>query len=163
MLSFNRRHLLLLGAAALGACGFTPAYAPGGTGDALRGQVEIDAPNSRAGYLLTRALEDRFGRTSAGRYGLSYGIDIRQESIAISASNVATRFNMLGNVTYALRDLETGAVVTSGKVDSFTSYSAAGTPVATLAAERDAETRLMTILSDQISTRLLAAVPNPAQ
>jgi LPS-assembly lipoprotein len=163
MLSFNRRHLLLLGAAALAACGFTPAYAPGGAGDALRGQVEVDAPNSRAGYLLTRALEDRFGRTSAARYGLSYGIAIRQDSIAISASNVATRFNMLGTVTYALRDLETGAVVTSGKVDSFTSYSAAGTPVATLAAEREAETRLMNILSEQISTRLLAAAPDPAQ
>ncbi|MDT8327760.1 MAG: LPS assembly lipoprotein LptE [Roseovarius sp.] len=163
MLSFNRRHLLLLGAAALGACGFTPAYAPGGAGNALQGQIEIDAPNTRAGYLLTRALENRFGRSSVARYGLSYGIDIQQDSIAISASNVATRFNILGNVTYALRDLETGAVVTTGKVDSFTSYSASGTPVATQAAERDAETRLMTILSEQISTRLLAAAPTPTQ
>jgi LPS-assembly lipoprotein len=45
--------------------------------------------------------------------------------------------------------------VTSGSVDNFTGYSATGTTVATLAAERDAQERLMTILADQIVTRLL--------
>ncbi|WP_294613004.1 LPS assembly lipoprotein LptE [Roseovarius sp.] len=163
MLSFNRRHLLLLGAAALGACGFTPAYAPNGAGNVLQGQIEIDAPNTRAGYLLTRVLEDRFGRSTGARYGLSHATGIREDSIAISASNVATRFNLIGSVTYALRDLETGAVVTSGKVDSFTSYSASGSPVATQTAKRDAEARLMNILGEQISTRLLAAAPALSQ
>ena len=47
-------------------------------------------------------------------------------------------------------------VLLSGNVDSFTGYSATGTTVATRAAERDAYERLMTILADQIVTRLEA-------
>ena len=93
---------------------------------------------------------------AAARYGLGYSIALSEEAIAISANNVATRYNLLGQVTYALRDLETGQVLLSGKADSFTSYSASGSTVATQAAERDAEARLMVILADQIVTRLTA-------
>jgi LPS-assembly lipoprotein len=47
--------------------------------------------------------------------------------------------------------------VISGSVDNFTSYSATGTTVATLAAERDAQERLMIQLADQIFVRLASA------
>ena len=47
--------------------------------------------------------------------------------------------------------------MTSGTVNNFTAYSATGSTVATLAAERDALERLMVILGDQITTRLFAA------
>ncbi len=67
------------------------------------------------------------------------------------------RFDLKGTVDYALRDLTTGQIVTSGKVENFTGYSATGTTVATLAGEQDAQVRLMTILADQIVTRLFAA------
>ncbi len=68
----------------------------------------------------------------------------------------------MGTVAYSLRDLETGAIVTSGDVTSFTGYSATGTTVAVQAAERDAEARLMAILADQLLIRLLAAdLPKP--
>ena len=69
---------------------------------------------------------------------------------------MTTRYNLLGRVEYALRDLQTGAVVLTGQADSFTSYSASGTTVATQAAQRDAEARLMVILADQILNRLTA-------
>jgi LPS-assembly lipoprotein len=75
---------------------------------------------------------------------------------------VASRFNLLGSVAYSLRDLSTGATLTTGEVTSFTGYSATGTTVAVQAAERDAEARLMVILADQLLTRLLAAdLPQP--
>lgn len=156
MSSFNRRFFLLGTATLVAGCGFTPAYGPNGAATALQGSIAVDEPDSRAGYLLTRALEDRLGRPSPARYGLACSITLNEDSAAISATNVATRFNLLGRVTYALRDLATGEVLTSGKVDSFTSYSASGSTVATQAAERDAEERLMTILADQLTTRLIA-------
>lgn len=157
----DRRQFLLMAAAGLGlaGCGFAPVYAPGGSGHALRGRVLVDAPDSRAGFQLTRALEDRLGRAADARYGLSHAIETRSESAAISSDNVTLRFNILGRVTYALRELDGGAVLTSGKVDSFTGYSASGSTVATQAAERDARARLMRILADQIVTRLVAGVP----
>ncbi|WP_371229367.1 LPS assembly lipoprotein LptE [Roseovarius sp. 2305UL8-3] len=160
MSSFNRRTVLLGSlATALAGCGFTPAYGPGGSATQLNGTILVDEPTTRPAYLLTRHLEDRLGRASNAQYGLSYAINISESAIAISPNDVTLRYNVLGDVTYALRDLGTGAVVTSGKVDSFTSYSTTGTTVATQASQKDAENRLMTILGDQIVTRLIVAAP----
>ncbi|SLN69072.1 hypothetical protein PEL8287_03850 [Roseovarius litorisediminis] len=159
MSSFNRRLFLFGCVAGLSACGFAPAYGPSGRANALQNTVRVDGPADRNDYLLTRALEDRLGRSSSPRYALSYAIETETESIAIAKNNATTRFNILGEVTFALRDLETAQVVSSGKVDSFTGYSASGTTVATQTAERDAQQRLMAILADQIMARLIAAAP----
>lgn len=156
---FSRRTFILTALAALPACGFTPVYGPGGTGSALQGAVLVDAPISRDGYLLTQELETRLGRANPGRYGLSYSIAMGEESMAIARDDVTTRFNLLGDITYALRDLDTQVVIASGKVSNFTGYSASGSTVATQAAERDARQRLMTMLAEQIVTRLVVAVP----
>lgn len=155
--------IALAGFAGLAGCGFTPAYAPGGAGGRLQGQVLVDEPSTRAGYLMTRAIEGRLGRAADdARYTLSLDISTRREAIAISSSNVTNRYQLLGDVGYALHARDTGKVVAKGRVSSFTSYSASGSPVATLAGARDAEARLMTILSDQIVTRLLALRDLPA-
>lgn len=151
------RRTFLLGALALSGCGFTPAYGPGGTAGRLQGTILIDAPQDRNGYLLVRHLEDRLGRAAAARYGLSLALDIKRERMAIAADNITTRFNLIGRVSYALRDLEDGRVLTSGNVDSFTGYSATGSTAATQTAEANAHERLMTILGDQIVMRLVAA------
>lgn len=156
MSSFNRRFVLLGLPAGLAACGFAPAYGPRGSAQRLQNAVLVDAPDSRPGYLLTRHIEERLGRGERQVYGLSYSISLSEDPIAISRTNVTTRYNLLGNVKYALRDLRSNAVVLSGQADSFTSYSASGTTVATQAAERDAEARLMVILADQILNRLTA-------
>ena len=160
MSSFNRRSLLIMAAFSLTACGFTPVYAPGGGGNRLHGNIAVDDPKTRPAYLLTRHIEDRLGRSVDARYGLSYSIELDLAPIAISANNVTTRYNVLGEITYALRDLQSGAVLTSGKVENYTSYSTSGTTVATLASQKDANERLMTILGDQMVTRLLAAAPD---
>jgi len=157
MSSSDRRLFLLSGLALLAGCGFAPVYGPGGGGDALMGQVRVTAPDSRAGFLLTREIETRLGRPDAPRYELRPEIALRTEAIAIDRSNVAARFNLIGAVRYTLTDLGSGEVVDTGEVTNFTGYSAFGTPVATQAAERDAEARLMQILADQMLTRLAAA------
>lgn len=157
---YSRRAVLLGGACALAGCGFEPAYGPNGSANKLQGRVRVDDPVGRPGYLLTREIEDRLGAGppggAGGVYGLSYAITIDEQAVAISSNNVATRFNLQGSVVYALRDLDSTAVLVTGQAGNFTSYSAFGTPVATQAAARDAEERLMVILADQIITRLIA-------
>ena len=156
----NRRTLILGGAALAGAalsgCGFSPAYGPGGAATKLQGAILADEPNDRPGFLFVRRLEERLGRGEPARYGLSYSIELEERALAINAANITTRLNVLGQITFALRDLETDKVLSSGKVDNFTSYSATGTPVATNAARRNAQERLLTILTDQLVTRLTA-------
>jgi LPS-assembly lipoprotein len=153
----RRRFLAALPLLALAACGFEPVYGPGGVGTALQNRVLIDAPEDRYGYFLVRELESQLGRASTPAWGLALTTTTSEDGLAIDSEGNTRRYNLLGTTTYALRDLSSGQIVTSGKVESFTGYSATGTTVATRAAELDAQERLMAILADLIVSRLYAA------
>ncbi len=156
-MSLLNRRFVLLAPLALTACGFTPVYGPGGSGTALQNRVLVDEPDDRNGYLLTREIEERLGRSSTPAYGLALNIRTSEESLATDDEGNTRRFQLIGKVDYALRDMATGQIVTSGNVENFTSYSGTGSTVATLAGEKDAQVRLMTIFAEQIVTRLFAA------
>ena len=151
------RRLMLLAPLALVACGFEPVYGPGGNGQLLQNRVAVDPPGSPDSYLLVRELEQRLGRSEDPAYALSMVIATTEARVAIDREGDTGRFNRIAIVDFSLRDLTTGQVVTSGKVDNFVSYSATGTTVETLAGELDAQKRLMTAIADQIVTRLYAA------
>jgi len=158
----NRRTLLgLLAPLALAACGFTPVHAPGGTGDALYGQVTVQAPEDIPStsevdsYLLVANLEQRLGRGGAGAYQLDLTLSTRDEGQAITDDNQTTRYSIVGKAGFVLTRQSAGKVVASGDENAFTGYSATGSTVETLAGERDAHRRLMVILADQITMRLL--------
>ncbi len=155
---FDRRTLLML-PLALAACGFEPVYAPGGSGSALHGKVQVSAPNNVESYLLVQNLEQRLGRSagSVKSYELNVNVFTETRRAAIRTTNQTDRYTIEGQARFALKSKDTGQVVTSGTVSDFVGYSAAGSTVSTLADERDATDRLMVILSDQIVNRLYAA------
>ncbi|TDX31893.1 LPS assembly lipoprotein LptE [Rhodovulum visakhapatnamense] len=167
MSSSDRRAFLVSGLTAAGlalaGCGFRPVYGPGGPADGLRGRIAVDAPDSVVGFLLVEELETRLGRAEAPRWRLAYSIDTESEGLGVTAEQDTTRYNITGRVGFQLRDLDSGQVVQSGEVASFTAYSATGSTVATRAAERDAYRRLMVILADEVVTRLLATSGTWAQ
>ncbi|OIQ33774.1 MAG: hypothetical protein BM559_09270 [Roseobacter sp. MedPE-SWchi] len=154
--------LTLAASLAVSACGFTPVHAPGGSGHALYGAVDIarpdlpDASGDQNAYFLVRDLEQRLGRSSNGPYKLDLTLSTRQEGQAITADNSITRYSIIGAAGYSLVRQSDGVVLASGSETSFTGYSATGSTVETLAGERDAFERLMRILADQIAARLLA-------
>lgn len=156
----SERRTLLLGALALGGCGFTPVYGPGGVAEGLRNRIAFDEPRDRAGFVLVRALESRLGTPGDPRFRLSASIFRGEERVAITSQGVTNRFQIRGRVDYALRPETGGAAVTSGSVESFVSYSATRTTVATRAAQADAEERLMRLLADRIVAELLATAPD---
>lgn len=161
MWSSNRRTFLSLGLAslALAGCGFAPAYGPGGVGSNLRGQIALPDPKDRDGYDFFNRLRDRLGEAPAPRYRLDYLVETEPVGAGIRPSGAITRYTLTGRARYALIALDGGRTVTSGQVESFTSWSTSGSTVATLSAEADAHRRLMVILADQVMTRLLAAKP----
>ncbi|EAR49966.1 Predicted secreted periplasmic protein [Oceanicola granulosus HTCC2516] len=156
----SRRRALLGGALlALGACGFTPVHAPGGSAAALYGTVSVEAPATDEGFRLRERLIERLGAADAARYHLSVDLEIRDSPVSVSTEQATTRYNLPGAADFTLIDRTTGALVASGRVDTFTGYSATGTAVSTIAAARDARARLATALADLIVTRLYAAAP----
>lgn len=158
MLSCDRRTLLAGAIAGFGlaGCGFTPVYGPGGGAGRFLNAVEIDEPGDRDAFLLAVQLRDRLGVAQSPRYALSYALETSSDGIAVTRGQEITRFNLLGEATWALRDLVTGAVVGSGKTQTFTGYSTTGSTVATQAARRDARARLMVMLADQIVVQMIS-------
>ncbi len=155
MSSFDRRAAVLMLAAFVAGCGFQPVYGPGGSAEGLRGTIGFDAPSDLEGFALVRQLENRLGLADAPAYRLSARIFTDQQELGVTPDQVITRYNLRGRVEFSLIDETTGRIATSGQVASFTSYSATGTPFATQTAREDATDRLMTILADQIVSRLL--------
>ncbi|MGH1355843.1 MAG: LPS assembly lipoprotein LptE [Thalassovita sp.] len=155
----KRLTLGLICAAALTGCGFAPAYGPSGAAGKLQSQIIVDAPTDRDQQLLVQELENRLGRTGMGRYALGYQLTYEQARMAVSADNTTTRFNIVGQADYTLRDSSSQQVLTQGKVTGFTGYSTTSSTVATLASEQDARERLAVMLADRIVTRLIAAAP----
>lgn len=139
---------------ALGACGFTPVYGPGGSADDLRGRIAIAAPADEEGFALVRRLEERLGLPQAPDLQLTADIKITEESLGFLPDGEISRFSVLGRVIWQIQD-QNGTVVAQGSEDSFTSYSATSTTVATRFAQRDARRRLMVILADRITTDVL--------
>jgi len=158
-LSDRRSFLGLLAAAPLAACGFTPVYAPGGAGTALRGRIRAAEPDTRLEFQLVSRLEERLGRGDGAFYDLSYDLTTGSSGLAITGADDITRVNITGLLRYAVADAATGAQVHAGEVSTFTAYSTTGSPVATAAARRDAEDRLMVALADQLVSRLVASAP----
>jgi LPS-assembly lipoprotein len=146
----------LLVSLSLAACGFSPAYAPGGSGNALQNTILAAEPRDKPAFDFVERLEERLGPSDNPQYGLSYQIALKPVGVAITTDNAITRYHLTGVVTWALSDVITGAQLTGGRAESFTSYSATGSTVAGLAAEEDAAQRLMRILADQIVSQLLA-------
>ena len=68
------RRFVLLAPLALAACGFTPAYAPGGGADKLLGTIWVQDPGDKYGFDLVERLEERLGRPEDIRYDLAYTI-----------------------------------------------------------------------------------------
>jgi LPS-assembly lipoprotein len=158
MSSSDRRTFLTLAAAgALSSCGFSPAFAPGGPAHGLTGRVLIDEPTTRNAFDFVARIEERLGRPEAPVWNLSYSITTESAALGITSANVITRYNLVGSVRFSLTRLDSGKVVHSGKVTSFTSYSASGTVISTSASERDANQRLMRILADQIISDMIAS------
>jgi LPS-assembly lipoprotein len=150
-MSWSRRlTIAALAATALTACGFVPAYAPGGAAAALQGQVAVQAPGTLPAYMLVARLEERLGRPGAAPgFAMSYTLSTGQDAVAITPAAEITRYNVTGTLDWRLTDTATGTIAASGQTAAFTSYSATGSTIATRAARDDATDRLMTILADR--------------
>lgn len=155
------RRLFLAGAlAALAGCGFSPVYGPGGQAEGLRGQVLVAEPDDRKSFVLVARLEERLGQPDAAPYLLGYTIRTARQGLGITPDQATTRFNILGRVDYTITDRATRAVVSTGRVENFTGFSATGSIVGTISATDDATERLMTSLADMLVTRLIATAPD---
>lgn len=152
------RRGVLFAALGLAGCGLTPVYGPQGNATVLRGAVAVTAPETVAGYRLRSRFIERLGPVSEARYQLAVTMTQTPTPATITTDGDTTRFNLVGAATWVLSDVA-GTVLKDGTVETFTSYSATGSTVATQAAETDAAARLSVALADLIMARMIVAAP----
>ena len=102
------------------------------------------------------------GRGQAADYRLEAGIYLAEEALGFLPDGSISRYNVQGRVDWRLIRLADDSLALSGSEQSFTSYSATSTTVATIVAQRDARRRLMVSLADRITADLLARFPAEA-
>ena len=117
----------------------------------------VTMAHSRTGDMAAVVREADIVVGAAGQARMITADMIKPGAAVIDVGVSRTEAGIVGDVDFALRNISTGQVVTSGNVENFTGYSATGSTVATLAAERDAQKRLMVMLAEQLVTRLYAA------
>ncbi len=157
-MSWSRRQFLVVaGASALPACGFTPVYGPTGQAGRLLGQIALPAPRTEDMFSFVQRFEERLGRAPAGApYMLDLVLETSQQDLGRTSAGEITRYRVTGQANYTLLG-EAEVELLSSQTAAFTGYSATGSSVATLAGERDARDRLMIILADQVVDALLIA------
>ncbi len=161
MLSFKHKILFIV-MLILSGCGFQAAYGPSGPANGIRNTILVEAPVNRNEYNFVKRLEERIGHADNQQFTLSYTITLSEEARGITPNQVITRYNVIGVVDFSITDMG-NQNVSSGKIDSFTSYSTTGNTVSTLTAKRDSYKRLMTILADQLTTRLIGTAAHWAK
>ncbi len=174
-----RKSLAWRGAAAAGillvfglaGCGFQPLHRVadgGGAGSdgsaATLGSVRIAPIADRAGQRLRNLLLDRItplGAPVIPRYVLEVKLAEARREFALRADETPTRVTLTLTATFALSPVGMAHVFRSGAV-SANGYNVLQSEFATLSAERDARRRALSILSEEISLRVAAALHNPA-
>ena len=148
------RRGILLALLATGACGFTPALAPGAPMLALRDRIAVTAPETVPGFAIRARLVDRLGPATAPVAMLAIDLDQALDVAAQSQAGTTLRYNVVGAAGWQLTGAD-GTVLGRGQVEGFTSYAATGTTVATQAAATDAVGRLMVLLADKVVAELM--------
>ena len=146
-----------LAALPVAGCGVQPAYGTRGVANVLQGQIRIQDPTDEASYALVEQLDRRLSGAGTPVYELRYAITTRRESLSVTEDEITTSYNVFGSVDFQVVDLRTKQIATQGTVRNFATYSASANTVATRASEDDAQKRLMVILADDLTTRLIAS------
>jgi len=149
------RRCAALALLALGACGLTPVYGTGGTGAALQNKTAFQTPATVAGFAMRTHLETRLGVATGPQFELVTTLSETRDAAAVTSDGDITRFRIVGTSTWVLMQGE--ATLATGAVETFTSYAATGSTVATQAAESDAVARLSVALAELIIADLLLA------
>ncbi|PPR77578.1 MAG: hypothetical protein CFH01_01470 [Alphaproteobacteria bacterium MarineAlpha2_Bin1] len=136
-------------------CGFQPLYfvKDGVNLSSIESQIEVKNIDGRTGQILRNSLLEKFGSESSNTKTLSLKITLTKSVVplAFRRDKTVTRFNVIIDADYILKNLSNGKILTDGTSSSIASYSVVFSEFANLSAARDAEERAVIDISKNIS------------
>ena len=148
--------------ALLGGCGFTPLYGNPNVATSLAA-IQVTTPEGRVGELLREHLNDAMAHNSgtSPTYRMALSLGEQRYPRGIRVDNVATRYEYVLVVGYALNEVSTGASAKTGKVRVEVTYDSADQPYASVAAQQDAQDRAAGEAARRIELELAAWLAKP--
>jgi LPS-assembly lipoprotein len=141
-------------------CGFHPLYGNSAdtaeTADKLALIFVDPIGQQRLGYELRNTLIDLFdssGHASEGAYRLHVTLSEKSEGVAVQNDAAVTRYNDTLTVRYTLTGAK-GVMLTQGTETGLSAYNVVTSPYATLAAQKDADTRSAEDIAYRLRTDL---------
>ncbi len=159
--------LLLAVGFLLSSCGYRPLYGRSSTQpEVVQGMesVEIAVIPNRMGQMLRTALKRRltpYGPREQARYTLKIQLRESIAKVAINKASFATRANLRVMANFQLFRNRDNKTVSSGQTYAVASYNILTSDFATLAAQTDARKHAVTMLAEEIPTRLAIYFRNP--
>ena len=148
----------LAAALSLSACGLSPMYAGGGSGEVAQGLAAVDVPpiEGKAGWLVRNALNDKLGAAGVAspRYRLDVRLDDSLEGLAVLADDTVSRERRTLRARYQLVDASTGEILLDATEGTDAGIDVVSSEYATIAAEQTALENLSREIADRIVTRV---------
>ena len=155
LLSDRRKFLGLLAVLPLAACGFRPVYKAGSAARAIHGALEFNLIDSREGFALLEALENRLGAGGPNApYAVTIDLMIEEEDLVLTVATGLVRYTLDGIAKVKVIERASGEEVFSDKLRDEVSYSGNEETLVTNTSKRDAHDKLIRALADQIVLRL---------
>lgn len=143
---------------ALSACGLSPMYAGGGSGETARAvsAVEVSSIEGKSGWLVRNALVDRLGagRVESPRYRLDVRLDERLQGLGLVGNDAITRERRILRARYQLVDTANGKILLDATATADAGLDVVQNEYAVIAAEQTALENLSHEIADQIVTRV---------
>jgi LPS-assembly lipoprotein len=139
-------------------CGFRPLYGSYGFGSEaeLSGVYIGNIPN-REGQELRNFLVERMnprGTAASPAYSLNVSLRQLRQELGIRRDETASRANLRVFADYTLEDNETGKTILKGQSVAINSFDILDQEFATVLAERDARTKALRTIADDITTKV---------
>jgi len=164
---FTRLIFPIFVAAALTACGFTPANAPRAADGSLAFKnIRVDIPKTgaliddEAGFYLAQRLRERLG-TNGTQHVMKVKTRIRRSGLGVSGDDVATRYDLTMTTNYVLSDAKTDEVLDQGTVKSVSTFGAPRDPFGRDAAENNAIRQTAAETADRLLYKLAGYYAKP--
>ena len=158
MLSFKLTASLFICFLLIG-CGFSPVYI-GNKSNIFNSDfryIRINLIQDRVGQQLRNELIKRlhpYGRATPVKYNLNATISVSKQGLAIQKSALATRANIVYESTFTLEESISKTILTRGKSRIITSYNILDRVYATKVAEKNAQTRAIIEISQDITNKI---------
>lgn len=162
--AISRIFVLLAVVLSSSGCGFSPIYAQKGDNAEVAAKlssVQVKPIKTLMGQEYVTSLEDTLdpARTGASKeYLLEADLNKTVTPLAIERDTTVTRYKVEIIVTYKLKEISTGKIVSSGTVKGESDYDRVESDYATYVSETDTTTHAIKELAKDTKIRIIGAL-----